>query len=348
MKIYLKLITGFMIVSFLVGLVGFIGLYVNQQIVTAFESGEEHFGAIITASAEVSSYAKRAEGHIMLFLTLNDPADIEKFSNRMESLRNYTSIIDEKTHNPEARKILEDIKIKTNKLQSVGESLIEAHYNGTKPTGRFDFDKHEEEIRNLNKFASEIREDGVSLAKLETQLKAENEKTAKKSAEALYNIIFLISIISVIIAITIGYFIAKNISRPIEQIKKVTDDVSGGNLKTRIRIKSKDETGELASSFNEMIDNLEKSKEKMEDYNKQLEKDVVDRTKEINKAKVILEDYNGQLEKDVADRTKELSSKVDELERLNNLGVGRELKMLELKERIKELESLLKEHEIKT
>jgi chromosome segregation ATPase len=97
-----------------------------------------------------------------------------------------------------------------------------------------------------------------------------------------------------------------------------------------------------------MIDNLEKSKEKMEDYNKQLEKDVVDRTKEINKAKVILEDYNGQLEKDVADRTKELSSKVDELERLNNLGVGRELKMLELKERIKELESLLKEHEIKT
>jgi len=28
--------------------------------------------------------------------------------------------------------------------------------------------------------------------------------------------------------------------------------------------------------------------------------------------------------------------------------VGRELKMLELKERIKELESLLKEHEIKT
>ncbi len=69
MKLKQKLVAVFIAVSLLVGLVGFLGLYANNQIVNSFESGEEHFGSIIEASNEVSSYAKRAEGHLMLYLT---------------------------------------------------------------------------------------------------------------------------------------------------------------------------------------------------------------------------------------------------------------------------------------
>jgi hypothetical protein len=48
-------------------------------------------------------------------------------------------------------------------------------------------------------------------------------------------------------------------------------------------------------------------------------------------------------EKQISVTNKELENKVDELERFSKLSVGRELKMIELKERISELEEKLRE-----
>ncbi len=50
--------------------------------------------------------------------------------------------------------------------------------------------------------------------------------------------------------------------------------------------------------------------------------------------------YTKELEKGVADKTKELQIRVDELSKLNNIMIGRELKMVELKGEIAELKKL--------
>jgi two-component system, sensor histidine kinase and response regulator len=57
------------------------------------------------------------------------------------------------------------------------------------------------------------------------------------------------------------------------------------------------------------------------------------------KAEEALRALNTELERRVAERTEELTMKNSELERINKLFVGRELRMVELKGRIKELES---------
>ncbi|MBA4421639.1 MAG: hypothetical protein C0390_00910 [Syntrophus sp. (in: bacteria)] len=62
--------------------------------------------------------------------------------------------------------------------------------------------------------------------------------------------------------------------------------------------------------------------------------DITDR----KKAEEELRKYRDQLEELVRERTAELENKISEIERLNRLFVGRELRMKELKERIKELE----------
>ena len=62
-----------------------------------------------------------------------------------------------------------------------------------------------------------------------------------------------------------------------------------------------------------------------------LEVKVQARTKE-------LQEFNRNLEKMVEERTKDLENKIDELERFNRLTVRRELRMMELKKRLKELE----------
>ncbi|MEJ2200387.1 MAG: PAS domain S-box protein, partial [Desulfuromonadaceae bacterium] len=58
-------------------------------------------------------------------------------------------------------------------------------------------------------------------------------------------------------------------------------------------------------------------------------------------AEAALRALNDQLDQRVRVRTAELAAKNEELEQLNQLFVGRELKMIELKEKIKELETTL-------
>lgn len=88
-------------------------------------------------------------------------------------------------------------------------------------------------------------------------------------------------------------------------------------IKNQLEIKVKERTSEL------------------EEIKKNLEAKVKQRTKE-------LEELAQTLEKKVKERTRELQAKVEELERFQKLAVGREMKMLELKRKIKELEEKLK------
>ena len=55
-----------------------------------------------------------------------------------------------------------------------------------------------------------------------------------------------------------------------------------------------------------------------------------------------LKELAGGLEQQVEKETRELQEKISELERFQKLAVGRELKMVELKNKIKELEAAQK------
>ncbi len=263
MKIRQKLIYGFFAVSLLVGLVGFLGLYANSQIVTSFEKGEEHFGSIIEASNEVSSYTKRAQGHTMLYLTLHNGTDKKKASDRIASLREQIAIMEGIIQNPDALKLLNDSKSRTNEMQYIIESLIELHDKEMERTGTFDFKNHETLIRNLDKVASNIRQNGLELGALELRLEEELHQKAKQKAASSYYLIFIISGIALISALVIGILIDRSISNPINKLKNAAIKIRNGDLGTNIDITSKDEIGELSNEFNKMAQDLHKSSDEI-------------------------------------------------------------------------------------
>lgn len=78
---------------------------------------------------------------------------------------------------------------------------------------------------------------------------------------------FILGIITVALVAIISFFLARTITKPVGEIVKGVKSFSSGNLNYRINIKSKDEIGELASSFNKMAEDLSKtlvSKDKLE------------------------------------------------------------------------------------
>lgn len=127
-------------------------------------------------------------------------------------------------------------------------------------------------------------------------------------------------ILCVLFVVIILIVILRKLLKPISYLQKGVMAVRGGNLEYKISKVSNDELGDLAEAFNQMTTDIKESRKKLEEYSKSLEKQVAERTKELEKSK------------------KELEVKVDELERFSKLSVGRELKMVELKKRIRELE----------
>ncbi len=79
-------------------------------------------------------------------------------------------------------------------------------------------------------------------------------------------------------------------------------------------------------------------KDQLQKAKNELERKVEERTHELTAANEELSAYRGRLEELVRERTAELEAKTAELERMNKLFVGRELRMMELKERIRQLE----------
>lgn len=98
----------------------------------------------------------------------------------------------------------------------------------------------------------------------------------------------LLTLAVVLSAIIIMMAFVKIITRPIESLVKVTDQISKGDLSKRVEIARRDEIGLLAASFNRMIESLKKSQMEIEEYNRNLEEKIIERTKELEDAQAQL------------------------------------------------------------
>jgi nitrogen fixation/metabolism regulation signal transduction histidine kinase len=129
-------------------------------------------------------------------------------------------------------------------------------------------------------------------------------KNANSNAENILNTTTSSVIIAIVliflIAIFLSLFISRIISKPIKDLQEVALEISQGKEDKRVIINSKDEIGKLGEVFNQMAENIKNSKRGIE-----------------NKVK---------------ERTAELGE-------LNSFMVDRELKMVELKKKIDELEN---------
>ncbi len=83
-------------------------------------------------------------------------------------------------------------------------------------------------------------------------------------------VIFLfcsIALVGVVVALIIGYFLARSISKPVEKLAYATYEVAQGNFPDTLDIASDDEIGQLAQSFIYMSDHLKKTMKDLKELN---------------------------------------------------------------------------------
>lgn len=134
--------------------------------------------------------------------------------------------------------------------------------------------------------------------------------------EIVFKFVTILSIVA-LLGTLLSSFFASSIIVPLRKLTMLAERIGTGDFSVRTNIISRDEIGALATVLDTLVENLEKSKK-------------------------IIADHTAILEKKVEERTIELEEKNKELERKNKFMVNRELKMIELKKQIKDMEQKYK------
>ncbi len=200
-----RLMAAFVAAFVLILMVSHFSIESVRRVTLELESGENHFQAITNAATEVSSYAKRAEGHLMLYLSFHGKIDRDKVPKRMASLVEQIAILDRLVKIPDARRVVEKIKRLEEKSSAILLPLIGAHDLEFKSTGMFQIEKQKLSVLDAHELFSQMRALGVDLAEMELELENQFKNrlglTAQKMRMASNIVIFGISLFLVLLGI---------------------------------------------------------------------------------------------------------------------------------------------------
>jgi two-component system NtrC family sensor kinase len=104
----------------------------------------------------------------------------------------------------------------------------------------------------------------------------------ERERRQIYSQMIVSGVISVIIlSLLLSLLVTEFVNRPIHRLLSATKAAAHGNLDQAVRIRSRDEIGELSGSFNNMISELKLSRDAIEEWTQTLEQRVQERTREL-------------------------------------------------------------------
>jgi PAS domain S-box-containing protein len=297
MKIRHKLIIGYLAVTFLVAAIGYLGIMMTRSAKEGFSLAANHtipmikalevlrFGGLRIVSSATEFGFIRAEKEVIGERIATSEKEEERLIELgiklyANALKEYESLL--KRFPAEGDGFLQDIRENGLRLQQTSKELVSLKRQGV--SGLQVLEMKEAFERNERAFLA-----AVDAAILYEGKEFFGKKTALESSlEVSRNLGIAATIISVIAAIIISIFISRYISNPITMLRNAATEMGRGNLDARAEIKSTDEVGQLAASFNKMGEELKR-------YHRHLEELVEVRTTKLRTT-------NEQLQEEIAER----------------------------------------------
>ncbi|WP_442874264.1 methyl-accepting chemotaxis protein [Cytobacillus sp. NCCP-133] len=219
----------------------------NSKMDTVNDSGEK--ALMITESAVIFHHKGSTIGN---FIIDSNPKHLETFDGLTEDFNNLKKEINPVLTSAEAKELFKEIDENDQKITALFQDVIE-------PKVKL---QHVREYR-LGKLQADnmITETVEKLTSLNSMMKEEQQKvvSSAKSGLVLTLIVLGISIIiSAILGIASILFIGRIISRKLNQIVQVSNEIAAGNLNvSSVEYDGKDEIAELSRAINSMKEKLQ-------------------------------------------------------------------------------------------
>ena len=256
LKISVKLLSGFILVAVIAGVVGLIGI-LNINTIASKDMELYVKGAVPLEQMDLLSTAfQRIRVELRGMILSSDKEDISTSINSINEDKDVIAGL-----MPDLQKTL-----LTQEGQNVFKELTDSLTDFYPELDKISQDALAGDDAAAIAAIKATAPAGIAAAKVQnavsklSELKVNVAKTISDDNTATANSARVTMIIIVaagmVVAVLLGIFISSIISRPISQIVKVADKISDGNLDVNIEIKTKDEVGMLAMAFEKMSENL--------------------------------------------------------------------------------------------
>lgn len=250
-----KIVTLVIIMAICLGIVGYTGYYSSNRVAEVMDDMYKDRLVGIKLLNATRAHTRAVEALNMELYVTQDKAQIQK---NMKEIADRVSETDkglaefgkselEPYEKERLPKILEELKVYREARKRAEDIALAG-----KPQEAYTYFEKNAKVHldNVNIMLSELADYNAKAAEEE---KAESEALVSKSNKLMLGI----TLLAIIISLTLGWVIARMISKPLKRLVDMSRNVAQGNLAVdRVDNHSTDEVGQLATEFQVMIDNL--------------------------------------------------------------------------------------------
>lgn len=245
-----KLLLGYLFMALLTVLAGAYALFSLQRLTSGAYNITHHHFVLMENSKKMMDILLAQENAEKKYLILRDPALEQIFRQRSaefveelarvrvlkSDLKSKQAIANLETLHQRSRELF------TEEMTLVQQGLSQDAQTLSDTTGKAVIDEMAMILRDINK-------------DMNRAISGEMNRMAEQGSSAI-NITLGLGLISLVLGITLALIITRNISKPLKQLQKATQQIAEGNLDHKIEARRDDEIGALANSFSHMTQRL--------------------------------------------------------------------------------------------
>lgn len=251
MNIKQKLLFSFSAILILLAVISSISFYQLKTINQSYSNAIEERLTKISLTSDMSNSLFNEQVAMRGFLVSGSQSQIDANIKAKEDFKKASNELLKITTSPKPSRLMAEIIDQEAQYQKIIDQLIVLKkQNKEKEYIALTRDKSAPIVKSLNRATDEL------LTYQQNSLFDESHQLSRQAADTI-TLVVIISILSIILGVVIALLISRNISKPVELLSTVTEQIAAGNLVVdKIEIKNKDEIGQLANDFNQMTDNL--------------------------------------------------------------------------------------------
>ena len=254
LNISTKLIVGFLLVALIAGIVGAVGLFNIRSLNDSEELLYEENMLGVVYSGDANIYYQRLRYNMAEMIILKDGTKTGEY---VEKLNSFIVGIDDNLKDYEDGIITETdrnqfapVQADWNQYKAYMQQVIQLAEKGQYDQAKKMF------LEDADEITDSLIEGFLSLYEYNTE-GAEVRFAANAGRAKTAILIMNISIFAAVgVAVALGLFISRSISKPLKIMVEAANSLAGGNFEISVKADSKDETGMLAKSFINMASTL--------------------------------------------------------------------------------------------
>lgn len=254
LKIGTKLISSFIFVSLIAGLVGYQGV---TSLRTADESDTilyEKNTVPLSQMSDLSSAFQRQRVNILEAIIAKTPErrddQIRRIQDRDAEITKNLEIFSKTLLSEEGKRVYNQLQESLKEFQPLKEEVILLSKNKRTDEALALYQNRMEKVRN------NIQSNITTLNDLKVKLAKQSSDKNTIEANSAIKMMIILAIAGVIIALGLGLFISRLISKPLNALRHIAERLSLGDVDVEINAATEDEIGELMRYFSKMVASL--------------------------------------------------------------------------------------------